>query len=63
MKERVSFGEKVADVSNKIDIGMFVYGAVLGNPGLMILSVASFTTGTLIENKLKERREKGKWVI
>ncbi len=62
-KERLSFGEKAADLSNKIDIGMFVVGAVTGNTGLMILSVASFGVGKTVEGKLRERREQGKFVI
>jgi hypothetical protein len=59
----MSLGEKAADLSNKIDIGMFAFGLITGNPTLVVLSVASFGVGKAVESQLRDRRKQGKWVL
>ena len=60
--ERRSYTERFAGVSNTIDVGMFVLGAVTGNGALLVLSVASFAGGKKVESFAKERRQQGKWI-
>jgi hypothetical protein len=62
-KEGRSLSEYVVNFSNTIDIGMFAFGALTGNVGLIILSVASYGAGNWMEDKLEERRKSGKFVI
>ena len=62
-KEGRSLSEYAVNFSNTIDIGMFTYGLIIGNPGLMILSVASYGAGNWMKDKLEERRKAGKFVI
>jgi hypothetical protein len=57
-----SYTEKIAGISNTIDVGMFLLGALTGNGALLILSVASFAGGKKVESFAKDRRQQGKWI-
>lgn len=60
--ENRSYTEKLAGISNTIDIGMFFIGALTANGALLVLSVASFAGGKKIESFAEKRRKQGKWI-
>lgn len=60
--ESRSYTERLAGISNTVDVGMFIYGAVIGSGALLVLSVASFAAGKKVESFAQKRRQQGKWV-
>lgn len=55
--------ETLIHYSNYLDAGVFALGVITGNLKLVLLGAAGLLGGKVVSDKLKLRREAGKFVI
>lgn len=53
--ERKNLVEKIIDVGNTLDVVTFIWGAVIGNIGLMTWSIISFGAGKLTQSQIHKK--------